>query len=1400
MPSTSGAIAPPAPRTWGIGGLFACILSLILLPIGLVQGLDSIPISHAPPYLLKGVPPNLVLTLDNSGSMRDANSSAELGTANAAARRFDASDTASISNPQYYDPALVYLPPLRADGSMHPHALFSAAPRDFFRNSFCSTCQDGALAGALAGSSCAELCPTLGLDCTIDLATHYAPIWQDFTDTDNPLVIQESCGKDPDGLYWGTYVLDPLFLDQAFLDLIASATTALERRQLYEAKAASLALACMHDGVPTPDNCAAFYHRVREGIVYSDSGGTVATCSTDGFEAFWEQATQPQRSSWVETCLERVEVGSTPDLEGTGSDILTARQGLLGGSGESDQQLAERNFANWYAYYRNRWFTLQTVVTRAAAELDPSVRLAYQPLVEGSTAPDSPFVQQQLFGPFGPFNDERRQWFLDWLFATRADAWTPLIASAVRIHNFCGDDRTYLDDPQSIRGTDNPIRACRNQFHLIFTDGGWNDDSRGFAPPAWLTNNDGTAQDLPAADASLSQELGVTRYGDDVSTRLYRDSNSGGLADVVFHSWITDLRPNEDDLVRTLIRDPVVPSDVDPSYVFWNPKNDPADWQHITTFTAGLGLAGDVSYPSGDYGDGLNIRTSGFPGGWTAFSAGSAPSAAERIDDLWHAGINGRGGYSSAKDPEALLESFRRVFATVSEAVKGDAAAAAPSFGTGSASAARYVLQATLNTADWTGDLRAFRVSGGPGVEPCPEANKPPGALCEDPGVDYSWSLADQLDGNPSKGIPPRLWTTRRLVTGTVAYSADGTRTDSAIPFGSGSWGSLSEDDQRALLGLTDPGAALPAGDSIAVQEAKAVMDFIAGKAESDPFAFRERESLVGDFINAAPVIVGTPNRIFNDPTYLAFATENQDRIEIAYAGANDGLLRGIALETGTELFAYVPRPLFGKLTTLTQPGYGSDPQHTNFVDGPIAEGDAYFGGAGTWNSVVVGALGAGAQAVYAIRSPSLDDGSDVDATKIHLWDFTDRDDPDLGYVFGKPAIVRVLMSDDSIRWVAVFGNGYSSSQDDGARPAGCDDPNQDSGSSACGRAVLYVVDIETGRLIAKLDTQSGRSDDPRHPNDVSAQEPNGLAQPTVVGRVLTDSDGNPLGGGDPIATIAYAGDLFGNLWRFNLTRLSANSTAGPTPVRVFQARGPAGVAQPITAPVALAPHPTGVGTLVLFGTGRYLGQPDVTDLSVQSFYGVWDQGGSVPVSADALLEQEFLETGVRVTGSDSSTVISEGRTSTRNAIDWSIHEGWRLDLVDTEEGQPTGERVVSAPQLRGDRVVFVSLIPESDPCKAGGSSWVNAVAFTSGSGLNETPFDFDLSGTFDSADLLDTGSGTPVAGTSMRLAAGGIYSSPAALVLPGGETLTLISSSQGDLVQLRESSALRWRVWHQLQ
>lgn len=1358
---------PKISRAHGFGRLAWCLLSL--LPFALAQAVDSIPISDAPPYLLKGVAPNLVLTLDNSDGMRAANASVETGFANLMAREFDASDTASITNRQYYDPALIYLPPLRADGSSYPHVSFSSAPRDFFRGTFCATCQDADLEGALAGTSCATLCPAVDRDCTLDLASHYAPTWQD-----SPF----PCGLGADGLYLGAYTLDP--------SLVAFVTSSEETTPLESDadKARRLALACMRDTFAPPETCPAFFHRVREGHSYSDPTGGLVTCARSDFDTFWEQALETQRSAWVANCLERVEVGSNQDLEGTSGEILASRRGLLGVSGETDQALARRNFANWYAYYRNRWFTLQTAMGRAVADLNPAVRLTYQSL------DDATRDVSDLFDPFGPFDETRRGWFYDWLYAESATAEELVLASAVRVFDFCREDRAYYQDPQSAIGADNPIRACRNQFHLIFSDGGWSDT----ANPAttWLANNDGTPQPLPAEVGSFAESLGLTGYPSSDSTRIYRDANSQGLADIVFHSWITDLRP-EDDLVRTLIRDPVVPSGEGPSYVFWNPANDPADWQHITTFTVGLGLQGNVSYPSGDYGAGLNISTQGFPGAWTALtSGGSAPTRADMVDDLWHAGINGRGGHSTAWHPDVLLEHFQSILATVSEAVQGDAAVAAPAVSAAGAEPPQLLLQATLDTSDWTGDLRSYRVSGGPGLEPCPAANKPRGEPCEDPDVGYYWSLADSLDGNSDRGIAPRLWTTRRLVSATASYAADGTKSDTAIPFASDSWTSLSEGDQRALLGLTDPAVPVPVPDSPEVQEAKAVMDFIAGKADSSPFDFRKRASLVGDIINGAPVIVGPPSRIFKDPSYVAFATENGDRPALAYVGANDGLLRAVDLATGTERFAYVPRPLFGKLAILTDPGYGSDPPHTNFVDGPIAEGDAYLNGSGSWSSVVVGALGAGAQAVYAIRSPSTADGIGD-----HLWDFTDRDDPDLGYVFGKPAIVRVLLSDGSIRWVAVFGNGYNSSEDDGWRARGCDEAARNHGSSACGRAVLYVLDIETGRVIAKLDTLTGRADDPHHPGNVAAREPNGLGQPTVVGRVLTDSDGDPLGYGDPIATIAYAGDLFGNLWRFNLTGLSASGTIGEAPTLVFQASGPDG-AQPITAPVVLASHPTAIGTLVLFGTGRYLGQSDVTDLSVQSFYGIWDQGGSETVSADDLLEQRFLETDLQVTGSDSTAVVSQGRTSTRNPIDWSVHRGWRLDLLD--DGTVRGERVVYAPQLRGGRVVFVSLIPEPDPCKAGGSSWVNAVAVTSGSALDESPFDFDLSGFVDSADRLVTASGDQVAATSMRLATGVIYSSPATLVLAGGETLGVLSGSEGGLVQLRESSALQWRVWYQIQ
>jgi type IV pilus assembly protein PilY1 len=77
---------------------------------------------------------------------------------------------------------------------------------------------------------------------------------------------------------------------------------------------------------------------------------------------------------------------------------------------------------------------------------------------------------------------------------------------------------------------------------------------------------------------------------------------------------------------------------------------------------------------------------------------------------------------------------------------------------------------------------------------------------------------------------------------------------------------------------------------------------------------------------------------------------------------------------------------------------------------------------------------------------------SEAYASKLSLWEFTDDDDPDLGYTFGKPVITKLASGD----WVAIFNNGYDSTEEN-------DDISGDDSKSANGEAILYIVDIKDG-------------------------------------------------------------------------------------------------------------------------------------------------------------------------------------------------------------------------------------------------------------------------------------------------------------------------------------------------
>ena len=147
-------------------------------------------------------------------------------------------------------------------------------------------------------------------------------------------------------------------------------------------------------------------------------------------------------------------------------------------------------------------------------------------------------------------------------------------------------------------------------------------------------------------------------------------------------------------------------------------------------------------------------------------------------------------------------------------------------------------------------------------------------------------------------------------------------------------------------------------------------------------------------------------------------------------------------------MFAYVPGAVFKNLAQLASPAY----THRYYVDGAPNMGDVFYNN--NWHTVLVGGLNKGGQGIYALDITNPDTFS---ASKV-LWEFSDvppaaagdpiKGDPDLGYTYSRPAIVRLNNS----KWAAIFGNGYNNTEDDGATT-----------KSTTGYAALFIVDIETG-------------------------------------------------------------------------------------------------------------------------------------------------------------------------------------------------------------------------------------------------------------------------------------------------------------------------------------------------
>jgi len=526
---------------------------------------------------------------------------------------------------------------------------------------------------------------------------------------------------------------------------------------------------------------------------------------------------------------------------------------------------------------------------------------------------------------------------------------------------------------------------------------------------------------------------------------------------------------------------------------------------------------------------------------------------------------------------------------------------------------------------------------------------------------------------------------------------------------------------------------------------------------------FRDRDYVLGDIVDSSPVAVGQPvlpytitwkDNLYSSAsmaenagaqTYSQFIAAEQTRENVVYVGSNDGMVHGFqagafdstntyqsATNNGSEILAYFPGSLLQSAansststlcasTVATQstiqnihgetPAIGSSAAcfnssldysniqygHNFFVDATPATGDLFYGtsaATATWHTWLVGGLGPGGAALYALdvttpgnfSSETTAISSNVVVGEWNASNITCASAPtscavNLGNTYGTPLIRRLHNG----MWAVIFGNGFGS-------------PSGDAGvfimtiTPSSGAKNFYYLSTGTG---------TGSAASPCSSNC------NGIAYVSSV-----DLDG------DHVTDYLYAGDLRGNVWRFNLTSNTASSWAVST--------GPlfaAGATHPITTSllVGVVAGPPGNQIMVAFGTGQKTPLTNTAGAQYASaqqyLYSFWDwnysawntlapgaQYASLTTSASGLSSPYTITWSSGGTNMTSQTMAASSTTGivdlTSQTICWkgtttcgsaNTSFGWYANLAGTNE------QVIYNPQLVGSAFSVNSIIPASN-------------------------------------------------------------------------------------------------------
>jgi len=791
-----------------------------------------------------------------------------------------------------------------------------------------------------------------------------------------------------------------------------------------------------------------------------------------------------------------------------------------------------------------------------------------------------------------------------------------------------------------------------------------------------------------AASKNMAQYLGVTALGttfevSDTGTATY---NMAGLAYYAHTNYLRNSLPDSQGnntpyaKVTTYVVDVLEPGSYDGTSgnEIYNPTK--------------MGGAGPSMYwLAAKYGGFNDIGNNGTPANILTWHTNTSTAAALNLRP---------DNYFPGNQPALIQSGLQQIFSNVSATSQSASAPAVtatraltdvPASATTApfySPAAGFPIYTTQYTpVTWNGDVYGYVASAVAG-----------GSVTQVSGSG-TWDAQIQLDTltQTTSGTPATIvgWNTGRRIITWNGTTVAGVPTGAGTPFRYGT--SLSTAEQTALNSVTTGGTGTT------------LVNYLRGDKSNEGTYYRTRSHILDDIVNSQAVLVQnalSPSYTESaNPGYTAFTKSVLNRQPVVYVGANDGMLHAFEADFqtstsnpltggGSELFAYVPSlvyagptstPLINGLPALANLNGVStnNYNHHFYVDQTpqVADVDFTLTGDGTttpattassskWHTILVGGLGHGGMGIYALDITTVPAAVDstssatVEASQAKkvLWEFTD---PDMGYSYGAPLIVKTR----KYGWVVLMTTGYD---------------NTGSGQDGLGK--LYVLNATTGALIQTINTGVG-----------TPTSPAGLTQATGYTQDVSDGTIEQV----------YAGDLLGNVWRFDLSEPAKDATGNVTPAYLTPTllatlKDSAGNPQPITtAPrIELSTDSSGLGTLrwVFVGTGQFLDTSDLSNTQQQTMYALRDGTGVTPSTTGLPLTRSVLT---------ANTNLLTGLNLTDSSL------GWYYDLTGTAGTNGGTERIVISPNAAAGVFVitWTTLTPSSNPCDLLGSIYATTFA-----------------------------------------------------------------------------------------